>query len=58
MTQAEYDQATYDLVNFMEYLAEPGAAARKRTGMFVMLFLCVFLVFAWLLNREYWKDVH
>ena len=31
---------------------------RKRTGVFVLLFIVLFFVFAWLLNREYWKDVH
>jgi cytochrome c1 len=25
--------------------------------MYVMLFLAVFFMFAWLLSREYWKDV-
>lgn len=54
----EYDAAVYDLVNFMSYLAEPGSEARKETGIFVFLFLGVFLVFTVLLSREYWKDVH
>ncbi len=58
MNEAEYQQAMYDLVNFMEYLAEPGAEKRKRTGVYVMFFLAIFFVFAWLLNREYWKDIH
>lgn len=58
MTADEYKQAMYDLVNFMEYLAEPGAENRKRVGIYVFLFLFVFLAFTWLLNREYWKDVH
>ncbi|AOS98758.1 Cytochrome b/c1 [Microbulbifer aggregans] len=58
MTAAEFDQAVYDLVNFMEYIAEPMAEDRKRVGFFVLAFILVFFVFAWLLNREYWKDVH
>ncbi len=58
MSPEEYDQAVYDLVNFMEYVAEPGAENRKRIGIYVFLFLSVLLVFTWLLNREYWKDVH
>jgi cytochrome c1 len=33
-------------------------ADRQRIGVFVLLFIAVFLVFASLLNREYWKDVH
>lgn len=58
MSAEEYKSAMYDLVNFMEYVAEPGAEKRKRIGVYVMFFLAIFLIFAWLLNREYWKDVH
>jgi ubiquinol-cytochrome c reductase cytochrome b subunit len=48
----------YDLVNFLAYTAEPMAADRHRIGIFTLLFIALFTVFAWLLNREYWKDVH
>ncbi|TGD72119.1 ubiquinol-cytochrome c reductase [Mangrovimicrobium sediminis] len=58
MTPEEFDGAMYDLVNFLAYTAEPMAAERQRTGIFVLLFIALFFVFAWLLNREYWKDVH
>lgn len=57
-TPQQYDQTVYDLVNFLNYIAEPMQEHRERTGVFVLLFLGVFFVFAWLLNREYWKDVH
>ncbi|MEM1112051.1 MAG: ubiquinol-cytochrome c reductase [Pseudomonadota bacterium] len=57
MTTEEYDAAIYDLVNFLAYTAEPMAADRQRIGTFVLLFIVLFFVFAWLLNREYWKDV-
>ncbi len=58
MSEEEYQKVVYDITNFMEYLAEPGAENRKRVGVYVLLFICVFFMFAWLLNREYWKDVH
>ena len=58
MAPEEFDNAIYDLVNFMAYTAEPMAADRKRIGVFVLLFIAVFFVLASLLNREYWKDVH
>jgi len=58
MTTEEFDTAMYDLVNFLAYTAEPIAADRQRIGIFVLLFIVLFTVFAWLLNREYWKDVH
>lgn len=58
MTADEFDTTIRDLVNFMAYVAEPMALDRKRIGIYSMFFLVVLLVFAWLLNREYWKDVH
>lgn len=58
LNDEEYKSTVYDLVNFLTYVAEPGAEKRKKTGIFVFLFLGVLLVFTWLLNREYWKDVH
>jgi ubiquinol-cytochrome c reductase cytochrome b subunit len=58
LTPQEYDQTVYDLVNFLNYIAEPMQEQRKHTGIFVLFFLGILFVFAWLLNREYWKDVH
>ncbi|MCP3909248.1 MAG: cytochrome c1, partial [Oceanicoccus sp.] len=58
LTPEEYDQAIYDLVNFMAYVAEPMVEDRKRIGIYVLLFITLFFVFAYLLNREYWKDIH
>ena len=58
MTIDEYDETIYDLVNFLAYVAEPMKADRQRIGVYALLFLAVFFVFATLLNREYWKDVH
>jgi len=58
MTGAEFDQAMYDLTNFMSYMADPVKLERERLGIFVLIFVAIFFVFAYLLNREYWKDVH
>ncbi len=58
MTPNEYDQMVYDLVNFLSYSAEPMQEERKQLGIYVFLFLALFLIFAYLLMREYWKDVH
>lgn len=57
MTPEEFDQAIYDLVNYLEYVSDPGAEKRRNTGVYVLLFLAAFLVFALLLDREYWRDV-
>ena len=58
MNSAEYDQAIYDLTNFLTYVAEPMAEQRKDIGRKVLLFLLLLLVPVWLLNREYWKGIH
>ncbi|MGQ9426159.1 ubiquinol-cytochrome c reductase [Gilvimarinus sp. F26214L] len=58
MSPEEFDQAIYDLVNYLEYVSDPGAEDRKHTGVYVLLFLAAFLVFAILLDREYWRDIH
>ncbi len=58
MSAEEFDEAVYDLVNFLEYVAEPMALERERLGMWVLLFIAVFFVFVYLLNREYWRDIH
>jgi len=53
-----YDQLVYDLANFMYYVAEPARIDRTRIGVYVLLFLAFFYVFAWLLGREYHKEFH
>lgn len=58
MTTDEYDQAMYDLVAFLDYLAEPYKETRQRVGTGVLIFLFFFGILAYLLKKEYWKDVH
>jgi ubiquinol-cytochrome c reductase cytochrome c1 subunit len=58
MKPEEYDQFVRDTVNFLDYAGEPIKAKRQSLGVFVILFLLVFFVFAYLLKKEYWKDVH
>ena len=58
MTEAEYDAFVADLVNFMVYVAEPVQAERRSLGWKVLLYLAFFFVFAYLLKKEYWKDIH
>jgi len=57
LSAKEYDQAITDLVNFLEYVGEPHKLERKRLGVWVLLFLVIFSLFAYLLKREYWKDI-
>ncbi len=58
MEPAEYDRAIRDLVNFLAYVGEPSRLQAERIAPFVLIFLVILFVFAYLLNREYWKDVH
>jgi ubiquinol-cytochrome c reductase cytochrome c1 subunit len=58
LTPAQYQQASRDLTNFLEYAAEPAALQRQRYGIWVLLFLAGFTFLAYLLKKEYWKDVH
>jgi len=58
LTEQEFDQAVYDLVNFLHYIAEPARADRHRIGIYVILFLVILYVFTYLLGREYQKEVH
>jgi ubiquinol-cytochrome c reductase cytochrome c1 subunit len=58
LTPEEYDRAVRDLVTYMSYIAEPAQLKRTQVGVWVLLFLAVFGVFAYLLKKEYWKDVH
>jgi ubiquinol-cytochrome c reductase cytochrome c1 subunit len=57
LSPAEFDQATGDLVAFMQWMSEPVQNTRVRIGVWVMLFLAVFTVIAWRLNAAYWKDI-
>ena len=54
----EYDQFVRDIANFLDYAGEPVKEKRQSMGVFVTLFLLVLFVFAYLLKKEYWKDVH
>ncbi|MGC6481675.1 MAG: ubiquinol-cytochrome c reductase [Porticoccaceae bacterium] len=58
LSEAEYDQAVYDLTNFLTYIAEPMAEQRKHIGRWVLLFLLLLLVPTTLLAREYSKVMH
>ena len=58
LTADEYDRVIYDLVNYMAYIAEPSRVDAERIGTYVLLFLFVFGIIAYLLKREYWRDVH
>src|SRR5690606_39050105 len=53
----EYDQVVRDIVNFLAYIGEPMQRERHALGIRVIGFLLVFLLIAYLLKKEIWKDV-
>ncbi|MBN1239562.1 MAG: cytochrome c1, partial [Gammaproteobacteria bacterium] len=57
LSEAEYDQVARDIVNFLDYIAEPMQQERQALGIKVIGFLLVFLLIAYLLKKEIWKDV-
>jgi len=58
LSAEEYDVMVRDLVNFMDYAAEPIKLERQALGMKVILFLLAFFVLTYFLKKEYWRDVH
>lgn len=58
MSPAEYDRVVLDITNFLVYVGEPGKLHRQAVGIWVVLFLLIFIVVAYFLKKEYWKDVH
>jgi ubiquinol-cytochrome c reductase cytochrome c1 subunit len=57
LSPVEYDQFVRDLVNFLEYIGEPIQLERRRLGIWVLIFLLVFGLFAYALKNEIWKDI-
>jgi ubiquinol-cytochrome c reductase cytochrome c1 subunit len=58
LSSGEYDIMVADLVNYLEFMAEPAKLQRMQLGLIVLLFLAVFFLVAKALKQEYWKDVH
>jgi len=58
LSPEEYDIMSRDMTAFLAYIGEPIQMERQRMGKWVLLFIVVFFVLAYLLKKEYWKDVH
>jgi len=54
---AQFDDAIANLTAYITYMSDPTAIERQRLGVWVMLYLSVFFVLAWWLNKTYWKDI-
>lgn len=58
MSKAEFNQFTKELVSFLVYVGEPSKLERIALGKYVLLFILLFIFVAYLLKKEYWKDIH
>ena len=57
LSKSDYDSVVRDIVNFLDYIAEPIKRERQQLGTRVIGFLLVFLLIAYMLKKEIWKDV-
>jgi ubiquinol-cytochrome c reductase cytochrome c1 subunit len=55
--EQKFNEDVAHITAFMQYMADPSASTRKSMGVWVLLFLGVFILLAYLLNKEYWKDI-
>jgi ubiquinol-cytochrome c reductase cytochrome c1 subunit len=58
LSKSEYDQTIYDLVGFLDYVSEPYRQTRQNVGTGVIIFLLLFLILAYFLKKEFWKDIN
>lgn len=57
-TPASVDQMSKDVVNFLQWTAEPEMESRKRMGVKVIIFLLITTVLLYVAKRRVWKDLH
>ncbi|QQX79503.1 cytochrome c1 [Shewanella sp. KX20019] len=58
LSAEEYDQYVRDITGYLVYSGDPVKLERESLGWWVMGFLFIFFIVAYLLKKEYWKDVH
>ena len=57
MSPGEFDSFVRDTVNFLEFISEPVRSTRRALGVWVLIFLSIFLIVSSLLKKQIWKDV-
>jgi ubiquinol-cytochrome c reductase cytochrome c1 subunit len=57
LSPEQYDEFARDIVNFLQYVSDPTQVERQSIGIWVVLFLLMFTGIAYMLKKEYWKDV-
>lgn len=57
MSATQYRDTIADLVAYLQWMGEPMQNERLRLGVWVLVFLSIFFVIAWCLNKSFWKDI-
>ncbi len=57
MSSTEYDKNVGDLVNYLQWMADPSQNTRVRVGVWVLIFLLGLILITWRLNAAFWKEV-
>jgi ubiquinol-cytochrome c reductase cytochrome c1 subunit len=58
LSSVEYEAFVADLVNYLDYMAEPIKNERINIGIVVLLFLGVLFALVYALKRDYWAELH
>lgn len=57
-TVASVDQMAKDVVNYLQWAAEPEMESRKQIGIKVLIYLAIFTVFMYVAKRRLWSKLH
>ena len=58
LAPGEYKAFVTDLVNYLDFIAEPAKSERINIGIVVLIFLGVLFALVYALKRSYWNDLH
>ena len=57
-TPSTLDQESRDIVNFLQWAAEPEMESRKQMGIKAMIYLALFTAFMYVAKRNLWRKLH
>lgn len=58
LSRIEYETFVADLVNYLDYMAEPVKNERITIGIGVLIFLGILFTLVYTLKRDYWAELH
>jgi len=56
-TKATIEQMAFDVVNFLQWAAEPEMEERKSLGLRVLVFVGILIVLSWFANKAIWSEL-